>query len=146
MSTPSGDGAAARAASRSVIRFGLAMLVAVVTTALPLPWAVLGLAALAWAFVAGFRALGRARRARGAGTRAGTRALVPAVVVGLVLTALVTLQTLTTFAVWDVQVAYQDCTAAAVTVQAHDACASGRESGIEEQVTRLLPRPVPADG
>lgn len=117
------------------MHFGLAMLAALVTATLPLPWQAAGLAFAILAIVLGLRAL---RTVWASGMR-GT--LVPVLAVGLVFTTLMTVSLGTMLALWPLQLERQDCLRDALTITATEACETQFQQGLTERLEQIGQRP-----
>lgn len=115
-----------RATTRQVLHFGLLMLVTLVTSSLAFPWRVSSLFFAAVTIVFGVRAMRAVWRARLGG------ALLPAVAVGLGLTATMSLSMLGGLAMWDVELDNQQCLDGAITVAAQQECAVQYEQAREQ--------------
>ena len=98
---------------------------ALVGTALPLPWQVLGAALALAAVVLGIRAMI-------AVISAGLlRSFLPLATVSLVLASLFFVSSLAVLATWSIQQERQDCLARALTVSARDTCEADYRQSIE---------------
>ncbi|RXR27351.1 hypothetical protein EQW78_16960 [Oerskovia turbata] len=115
-----------RATTRQVLHFGLLMLVTLVTSSLAFPWRVSSLFFAVVTIVFGVRAMRAVWRARLGG------ALLPAVAVGLGLTATMSLSMLGGLAMWDVELDNQQCLDGAITVAAQQECAVQYEQAREQ--------------
>ncbi|GAA3229165.1 hypothetical protein ACFP63_04515 [Oerskovia jenensis] len=115
-----------RATTRQVLHFGLLMLVTLVTSSLAFPWRVSSLFFAAVTIVFGVRAMRAVWRARLGG------ALLPAVAVGLGLTATMSLSMLGGLAMWEVELDNQQCLDGAITVAAQQECAVQYEQAREQ--------------
>lgn len=128
------DPAIAGRASRRIVWFGLAMLGLLVTMALPFPGRLLGIVAAVVTLVLGARALMGLVRTR-------TRGLIlPALALGLGLTAVYLLQLSLQAATWGVTATYESCVDRAITVTATDGCKATYRDSIERDVGEVLPQ------
>lgn len=123
-----------RATTRRVLHFGLLMLVTLVTSSLAFPWRMSSLFFAVVTVVFGVRALRAVWRARLGG------ALLPAVAVGLGLTATMSLSMLGGLAMWDVELDNQRCLDGALTVSAQQECAVQYEQAREQWTQDRLGR------
>ena len=114
-----------RAAGRRVITATLVTLGALVGTALPLPWLVLGSALALLAVLLGVRAVISVVSAR------LMRSLLPLATVSLILASLFLFSSLAVLATWPIHQARQDCLARALTVSARDACEADYREALE---------------
>lgn len=137
---PREDPEAEAAARRAAFTFALLVLASIFSVALPLPWQLGTLAFAAGAVVMGIRALIASRRAGRASS------LGPMLVVGIALTAMVSMSVLSSAVVYDLSVARQECLARALTTSATEACETDFRRSVEERIDRLRERAVPAQG
>lgn len=108
--------------------FGVLMIGALVASGLPLPWQVLGTVLSVAALTYGVLALK-------AVWRAGLRGmLVPALVVGIIVSATYLLSSIAILATWPVHTERQECLARALTVSARDACEEQFQRSLEERL------------
>ena len=128
----------ARQATRRVLHFGLLLLSVIVVSTMPFPWQAVSLALALGAIVVGIRALVAVWRARVRG------ALVPALGIGVGLSAMLALQMVSTLITWDVALAHQQCLDGAITVSAEKRCDVERTHALEEKFARWFPTPAPA--
>ncbi|QJW37481.1 hypothetical protein [Cellulosimicrobium protaetiae] len=135
---PEPDPELARAATRRVLHFGLLLLAVIVVSTMPFPWQAVSLALAVGAIVVGIRALLAVWRARVRG------ALVPALGIGVGLSAMLALQMVSTLVTWDVALAHQQCLDGAITVSAEKRCDVERTQALEETFARWFPTPAPA--
>ena len=120
------------ATSRSVLHFGLLMLVAVLTMQLDLPWQLVSIVFAAAAVVVGVRTMVRILRQ---GQRGGLAALL---IFGLVLSGMLVVSTTTSLALWNEQMDRQECLNSAITVTAQERCERAYEEAIEDRF-ELIP-------
>jgi hypothetical protein len=99
-----------------VLRFGLALLVGLWALLAPLPWPVVGFAAVVIGMIIGIRGIRRAKRLPGGG------GAVVSLTIGLVLGGLLLLYSLGLVVTWPAQMNLHQCQQQALTTQAHDAC------------------------
>ena len=112
-------------AGRAVMRFGLLMLAALLTSRLPVPWQVASPVFALAAVVVGLRSVVRVRRA-------GVRGVLPAMLGGgIALSVVLLLSSLTMLALWPAQVERQQCLDSALTIAAQEQC----ERAFQEAVT-----------
>ncbi|MFF2268913.1 hypothetical protein ACFVTZ_11610 [Cellulosimicrobium cellulans] len=135
---PEPDPELARQATRRVLHFGLLLLAVIVVSTMPFPWQAVSLALALGAIVVGIRALVAVWRARVRG------ALVPALGIGVGLSAMLALQMVSTLVTWDVALAHQQCLDGAITVSAEKRCDVERTQALEEKFARWFPTPAPA--
>lgn len=128
----------ARQATRRTLHFGLLLLAVIVVSTMPFPWQAVSLALALGAIVVGIRALLAVWRARVRG------ALVPALGIGVGLSAMLALQMVSTLVTWDVALAHQQCLDGAITVSAEKRCDVERTHALEEKFARWFPTPAPA--
>jgi len=121
-----------------VLHFGLLLLAVIVVSTMPFPWQAVSLALALGAIVVGVRALVAVWRARVRG------ALVPALGIGVGLSAMLALQMVSTLVTWDVALAHQQCLDGAITVSAEKRCDVERTQALEEKFARWFPTPAPA--
>jgi hypothetical protein len=124
-----------RAAGRRTLAATSATLATLVVTSLPLPWPALGVPLSIGAVVLGIRAL---LAARAAGLQ---RSVMPLLAVGLVLSLLYVVYSLSILATWSIHQDRHDCLARAVTVSARDAC----DAEFQEEVRYLVTGATGAD-
>jgi hypothetical protein len=103
-------------AGRLIRHFGVYLLAAIAVSALPLPWQAASLVFAVGALVTGIRALGAVGRARLGG------GVLPMLVAGLVMTALLSIAMLWSLAGWTAASQRQDCLRSALTESARLAC------------------------
>ncbi|MFI2702627.1 hypothetical protein [Cellulosimicrobium composti] len=127
----------ARQATRRTLHFGLLLLAVIVVSTMPFPWQAVSLALALGAIVVGIRALLTVWRARVRG------ALVPALGIGVGLSAMLALQMVSTLVTWDVALAHQQCLDGAITVAAEKRCDVERTQALEEKLARWFPAPAP---
>lgn len=127
----------ARQATRRTLHFGLLLLAVIVVSTMPFPWQAVSLALALGAIVVGVRALLTVWRARVRG------ALVPALGIGVGLSAMLALQMVSTLVTWDVALAHQQCLDGAITVAAEKRCDVERTQALEEKLARWFPAPAP---
>ncbi len=135
---PEPDPELARQATRRVLHFGMLLLAVIVVSTMPFPWQAVSLALALGAIVVGVRALVAVWRARVRG------ALVPALGIGVGLSAMLALQMVSTLVTWDVALAHQQCLDGAITVSAEKRCDVERTHALEEKFARWFPTPAPA--
>ncbi len=121
-----------------MLHFGLLLLAVIVVSTMPFPWQAVSLALALGAIVVGVRALVAVWRARVRG------ALVPALGIGVGLSAMLALQMVSTLVTWDVALAHQQCLDGAITVSAEKRCDVERTHALEEKFARWFPTPAPA--
>ncbi len=115
------------ATSRSVLRFGLLMLVAVLVMQMDLPWQMASLGFAVAALVVGVRALVRVIRHRQRG------GIVVLLVFGLSLSGMLAVTSLSSLALWNEQMQRQECLRSALTVTAHERCEREFQQALEER-------------
>lgn len=118
----------AAAAGRSVLKFGAALLVAMLAMRWPIPWQLLAPVAGAVAVYLGVRALITYRKV---GMTAFSSVFL---MLGVAIAAVLSLSSLTLLTMWDEQVAHQQCMDRALTVQAEQACADAYEQAMQERL------------
>lgn len=128
---PEVDPAAARAASRRVLHFGLLLLAGMVTSTLPLPLQVAAIGFMVAAVVVGVVALV-------AVWRSGLRGTLPIVLgVGIGVAGLMAASLTALLALWPAQMARQDCLRDALTISAREACEREFQESVDEVVERF---------
>lgn len=118
-----------RAASRRVGWVVTLTVIALLTSALPLPWQLVGLFFALAALVAGGRAL---RVVWASGVR---RSLLTPLVVGLALSGVLVVSSFSVLATWPIQQEHQQCLARAITVAARDTCEREFRAALESSLT-----------
>lgn len=116
------------AAGRSVLKFAAALLVALLAMQWPLPWQVAAPVAGAAAVYLGIRAMIAYRRF---GVSVFTWVFL---VIGVGMSVLLTLASLSLLALWDVQSEHQQCMDRALTVQAEQACTDTYEQALQDRL------------
>ena len=115
-------------ASRLIQHFGAFGLAALVTFALPIPWNIASAVFALTATVVGVRALLAARRAQVGGGR------VVAVGAGVGVAAVVVLMFVSAAPLLPLQLEYQDCRRAALTVSARATCDAAFQAELRERI------------
>lgn len=118
----------AAAAGRSVLKFGAALLVAMLAMRWPIPWQLFAPVAGAVAVYLGIRALITYRKV-GMTTFSSVFLMF-----GVGIAAVLSLSSLTLLTMWDAQVAHQECMDRALTVQAEQACTDAYEQAMQERL------------
>ena len=118
----------AAAAGRGVLKFGAALLVAMLAMRWPVPWQLLAPVAGAVAVYLGIRALITYRKV-GMTTFSSVFLMF-----GVAIAAVLSLSSLTLLALWDEQVAHQECMDRALTVQAEQVCTDTYEQAMQERL------------
>ena len=131
---PAPDPAQVALATRRSTQFGLAMLLTMLPTFASFPTRLMTLPFGALAVVVGILAIVAAVRARTGGM------LVPALVVGTLLTTVFSLSVASTLLVWDLQERDARCRAEALTVQARIECQDRMTADLESWREDLLDR------
>lgn len=119
----------AMAAGRSVLKFGAALLVALLAMQWPVPWQVVAPIAGAGAVYLGIRALIAYRRF---GASMFTWVFL---VIGVGMSVLLTLASLSLLTMWDAQATHQRCMDRALTVQAEQACTDAYEQALQDRIS-----------
>ncbi len=120
-------------AVRRVRGFGALSLGAILATALPLPWQVLGTVVCLAALVSGISALRAVIRS------SARRRLLPVVTVGLAVCAVFLVSSLSVIATWPIQQARQDCLDRAITLSAREQCEAEYRQSVEERLSPSEP-------
>lgn len=118
----------AAAAGRGVLKFGAALLVAMLAMRWPIPWQLLAPVAGAVAVYLGIRALITYRKV-GMTTFSSVFLMF-----GVAIAAVLSLSSLTLLTLWDEQVAHQECMDRALTVQAEQVCTDAYEQAMQERL------------
>jgi len=118
----------AAAAGRGVLKFGAALLVAMLAMRWPVPWQLLAPVAGAVAVYLGIRALITYRKV-GMTTFSSVFLMF-----GVAIAAVLSLSSLTLLTLWDEQVAHQQCMDRALTVQAEQVCTDAYEQAMQERL------------
>lgn len=128
---PRVDPEQARLATRSVMVFGLFMLVSLLLSPVALPWRMLSVAVGVAALVVGARALRTV-------WRAGLRgALVVVLSAGMLMTVVLSLSTLAVIPVWGIETDRQACLEQAITLTAESSCQTAYETAIDDYRSSL---------
>lgn len=123
---PPVDPEQARLATRSVMVFGLFMLVSLLLSSVALPWRMLSVAVGVAALVVGARAFRTV-------WRAGMRgAIVVVLSAGMLMTVILALSTLAVIPVWQVEMDRQTCLDQAITLTAESSCQTAYETAIDD--------------
>lgn len=118
----------AAAAGKSVLKFGAALLVAMLAMRWPIPWQLVAPAAGLLAVYLGIRALITYRKV-GMTTFASVFLML-----GVAIATMLALSSLTLLTMWDEQVAHQDCMDRALTVQAEQVCTDAYDEALQERL------------
>jgi hypothetical protein len=129
---PEPDPAAVRATSRRLLHFGVLLLAAVLTSALPLPGQIGSLVFVVAAIVVGIHALVQA-------WRAGIRgAILPVLALGVASAGLIAVTVLSLLVVWPQQMQRQTCLATAVTISGTERCEADFRRAVEDRLESSL--------
>lgn len=122
------DPVKAKAAAKQVLLFGVFVLLTLLSTALPLPYQVIGLATVTVSIVVGTRAMIGLWRA---GVRGPS---VPVLAVGLFFSVLMAGSMTMLLMVWPEQMARQDCLRRALTISAQEQCETDFTDAVSQRL------------
>ena len=118
----------AAAAGKGVLKFGAALLVAMLAMSWPIPWQVVAPAAGLFAVYLGVRALITYRKV-GMTTFASVFLML-----GVAIATMLALSSMTLLTMWNEQAAHQECMDRALTVQAEQACTDAYDQALQERL------------
>lgn len=118
----------AAAAGKRVLKFGAALLVAMLAMSWPIPWQVVAPAAGLFAVYLGVRALITYRKV-GMTTFSSVFLML-----GVAIATMVALSSMTLLTMWNEQVTHQECMDRALTVQAEQACTDAYDQALQERL------------
>ncbi|WP_147918401.1 DUF3995 domain-containing protein [Ruania zhangjianzhongii] len=118
----------AAAAGKSVLKFGAALLVAMLAMRWPIPWQLVAPAAGLLAVYLGVRALITYRKV-GMTTFASVFLML-----GVAIATMLALSSLTLLTMWNEQVTHQECMDRALTVQSEQACTDAYDQALQERL------------
>ena len=118
----------AAAAGKAVLKFGVALLVAMLAMRWPIPWQLVAPVAGLLAVYLGVRALITYRKV-GMTTFASVFLML-----GVAIATMLALSSMTLLTMWNEQVAHQECMDRALTVQAEQACTDAYDQALQERL------------